>query len=64
MKTTIIKSPEIIVEVKEKKEEKYRVVILTARPFTEEKSDVYHTSSELEKTAKKLSIDVYLLFLE
>ena len=64
MKTTIIKPPAIIAEVKEKKEEKYRVVILTARPFTEEKSDVYHTSSELEKLAKKLGIDVYLLFLE
>ena len=36
MKTTIIKSPEIIPEAvtEKKEEEKYRVVILTARPFT------------------------------
>ena len=63
MKTTIIKSPAIIAEVKEKKEEKYRVVILTVTPTESEKVKVYHTSRVIEKTAKKLGIDVYLLFL-
>jgi hypothetical protein len=36
MKTTIIKPPAIIAEVKEKKEEKYRVVILTVNPSESE----------------------------
>tara|TARA_R110002050_G_scaffold220465_1_gene356289 strand:+ start:105 stop:1502 length:1398 start_codon:yes stop_codon:yes gene_type:complete len=64
MKTTIIKPPEIITEVVEEKEkEKYKVIVLTARP-KEDKTDVYHTSSEIEKEAKKLGISVYLLFLE
>lgn len=65
MKTTIIKSPEIIPEaVTEKKEKKYRVIILTVRPNVEEKSDVYHTSSVIEKEAKKLGLEVYLVFLD
>ena len=65
MKTTIIKPPEIITEVveEEKEEKKYKVIVLTARP-KEDKTDVYHTSSEIEKEAKKLGISVYLLFLE
>ena len=63
MKTTIIKPPAIIAEVKEKKEEKYRVVILTVTPTESEKVKVYHTSRVIEETAKKLGIDVYLLFL-
>ena len=64
MKTTIIKPPEIIAEVKEKKEEKYRVVILTVRPSAEEKVKVYHTSSVIEETAKKLGLEAYLVFLD
>ena len=65
MKTTIIKSPEIIPEaVTEKKEKKYRVIILTVRPNVTEKSDVYHTSSVIEKEAKKLGLEVYLVFLD
>ena len=64
MKTTIIKQPEIITEaVEEKEEEKYKLIVLTARP-KEDKKDVYHTSSEIEKEAKKFGISVYLLFLE
>ena len=64
MKTTIIKQPEIITEaVEEKEEEKYKIIVLTARP-KEDKTDVYHTSSEIEKEAKKFGISVYLLFLE
>ena len=59
MKTTIIKQPEIITEaVEEKEEEKYKLIVLTARP-KEDKKDVYHTSSEIEKEAKKLGISVY-----
>jgi hypothetical protein len=63
MKTTIIKPPAIIAEVKEKKEKKYRVVILTVNPSESENVKVYHTSRVIEETAKKLGIDVYLLFL-
>ena len=64
MKTTIIKQPEIITEaVEEKEEEKYKIIVLTARPKEDEKN-VYHTSSEIEKEAKKFGISVYLLFLE
>jgi len=64
MKTTIIKPPEIIPEAVEKKEEKYRVVILTVRPSAEEKVKVYHTSSVIEETAKKLGLEAYLVFLD
>ena len=64
MKTTIIKSPEIIPEAVEKKEKKYRVIILTVRPNVTEKSDVYHTSSVIEKESKKLGLEVYLVFLD
>jgi len=65
MKTTIITPPEIITEaVEEKKEEKYRVVILTIRPSADENVKVYHTSSVIEEEAKKLGLEVYLVFLD
>ena len=39
MKTTIIKQPEIITEaVEEKEEEKYKIIVLTARPKEDEKN--------------------------
>ena len=43
MKTTIIKQPEIITEaVEEKEEEKYKLIVLTARPKEDEKKCIQH----------------------
>ena len=48
----------------EETKEKYKIIILTTRPSVEEKAEVYHTSSVIVEEAKKLGLEVYLVFLD
>jgi len=75
MKTTIIKSPEIIIEVKEKKEKKYRILVVSsgalrsseaARRVLSKKGKVpiFHTAKRFKEEAEKIGHEIYILQVE
>ena len=64
MKTTIIKTPEIITEVKEKKEEeKYRILVVSSSNKAGETS-MFHTARRFNEEAEKAGHIVYILEVE
>jgi ribosomal protein S6--L-glutamate ligase len=69
MKTTIIKPPAIIAEVKEKKEEKYRILVVSSGALKSSsdakgKAPIFHTAKRFKDEAEKTGHDVYILQVE
>ena len=60
MKTTIIKPPEIITEVKEKKN-KLKILVISDEP---ENAELFHTAKRIKDEAPKLGHIVYVVFID